>query len=442
MSDISSIITVNITRETSVPTAQGFGVPCFAVQHSHFADRVREYSSVAEMVTDGFATTEPGYLAASAALAQNPKLTAVKIGRLANMQTQSVELTPTNTTEGFVYSLTVTGPSATSGETFTYTVQASDTVALIIDGLVADMAAHTGDWTPTDNATKLTIDADNAGDRFAFSAYGTSLDFKDVTPTSSSLADDLNAILAEDDDWYALSIESTDKASISAAATWAETNNKLFVARTADDECHDAAVSNDIISTLAAATQTRTAIFFHRGNLEFLDAAMLGKALPYDAGSINWAWKSLASMTADTLTTAQQSQIDTKGGNVYVTKAGVNVTKFGFTTHGEGIDLVRGSDWVAARAAERLFALLLARPKLPYTDAGLTACKSVVEGVLEDGISRDFIAAYPAPIVTVPLAANVSASNKANRVVDAVEFSAVLAGAINKVTVNGTLSLT
>lgn len=447
MSDISSIITVNITRETSVPTAEGFGVPNFAVQHSHFADRVRLYASVAEMVADGFTATEPGYLAASAAFSQNPKLPGIKISRLANQQTQIVNFTPTNFTEGYVYSLTITGPGATAGETVSYTVPGSTTAAFIIDGLVAAAAAlngaagQAGNWVITDNMTYLTITADNAGERFAFSGYGTSLDFEDVT-VAVDLAADLNAILAEDDDWYALSIESTDKASIVAAAAWAETNGKLFIARTADDECHDAAVSDDVISTLAASTNTRTAIFFHRGNLEWVDAAMLGKALPYDAGSINWAWKSLAGITADKLTTAQQSQIDTKGGNVYVSHRGVNVTKFGYTSNGEGIDLVRGSDWTAARCAERVFALLLARPKLPYTDAGLQAIKGVIEGVLADGVSRDFIAAFPAPEVTVPLASAVSASDKANRLVDAVEFSAVLAGAINKVIINGTLSLT
>lgn len=455
MSDISSIITVNLSRETSIPDAEGFGTPMFAVQHSHFADRSREYASTAEMVADGFTTTEPGYRMAAAAFGQNPKLPAVKIGRLANQQTQVVNFTPTNLTEGYVYSLTVTGPGSAvslAGETITYTVQASDTADEIVDGLVASAAAlnaaagQAGNWTIAGDAggppyTYLVITATAAGERFAFSGYGTALDFEDVTP-AVSLADDLDAILAEDSDWYALAIESTDKASIVAASNWAETNGKLFVARTADDECHDAAVSDDVISTLSSGTNTRTAIFFHRNNLECIDAAMLGKALPYDAGSINWAWKQLATMTADTLTTAQQSQIDTKGGNVFVTVSGLNVTKFGYTTNGEGIDLVRGSDWTAARCAERLFTLLVQRPKLPYTDAGLQTIRGVVAGVLADGVARDFIAAYPEPVVTVPLASEVSAANKGNRIVDAVEFSAVLAGAINKVIVNGTLSLT
>ena len=46
-----------------------------AAYHTHWADLIRYYSDLAGMESDGFAVTEPAYLAASAVMDQNPTVT-------------------------------------------------------------------------------------------------------------------------------------------------------------------------------------------------------------------------------------------------------------------------------------------------------------------------------------------------------------------------------
>jgi hypothetical protein len=122
MSDLNQIITVSIDRNTTTPTATGFGQPLLAgyFSTSVFPERVKEYSTLAELVTEGFATTDPIYKMATDLLAQNPSPTTFKVGRLALPSTPTFTLTPSadSIVAGEAHALTITGPGATAGETF------------------------------------------------------------------------------------------------------------------------------------------------------------------------------------------------------------------------------------------------------------------------------------------------------------------------------------
>ena len=80
-------------------------------------------------------------------------------------------------------------------------------------------------------------------------------------------------------------------------------------------------------------------------------------------------------------------------------------------------------------------------PKIPFTDPGIAIIEAEVRGVMDLGISKGIFAADPAPTVSVPLAVDVDTNDKANRLLPDVNFTAVLAGAIHFVEVNGTVTL-
>lgn len=105
------------------------------------------------------------------------------------------------------------------------------------------------------------------------------------------------------------------------------------------------------------------------------------------------------------------------------------------------MDVMRGTDWLAARIQERVYALLIQNDKVPFTDAGIQAVKGEILAQLQAGVARDFLASDPEPTCTVPRAADVSAADKGNRQLNNVKFRATLAGALHKVTIEGELNL-
>jgi hypothetical protein len=356
---------------------------------------------------------------------------------------------------GSVHAVTITGYAdsvfasrAVVTDTASYTVITSDTATDICDGLRTDLTP-TGDYTEGGTAT-LTLTADNTtmdGLLFGvtYTVNGDAVGVDDNTPVpSTTLTDDLTAIQLYDPDWYGLCIDSNSAAEISQAAAWAESNTKQFVCQTQDPDVASVADASDttsIAATLKAGSYERTMLFYQRNNLDFACAAMLGRALPESAGSITWSYKQLASVQSQTLTTTEQSNLEAKNANFITTVAGVSITRYGTSSQGEYMDVLRGSDWLAARIQERVYGILIQNDKVAYTDDGIQSVRSEVLAQLQQGVARDFIAANPEPTCTVPRASAVSAANKGARLLEDVTFRATLAGAIHKVAIEGELSL-
>lgn len=321
----------------------------------------------------------------------------------------------------------------------------ADTVGTILDWFDADIEQNgTADVTFTDGATVGTVTAATAGDYFAVVMTGEGWAHLETT-ADAGIATDLAAVELYDNDWYALlTVDATGPAEIEAAAAWTETLAKIYLAQTSDSLVATGSLASDATSiayTLKNANYDRTMLFFHRDSDEFVGAAMAGRALPESAGSITWAYKQLSSVSAQTLTTTERTNLENKDINFLSTLAGVNITRYGVACGGEYIDVMRGTDWLAARIQERVYTLLLNNDKLPYTDAGIQAVRAEILAQLDQGIARDFIAADPKPTCTVPLATAVSAADKSSRTLNDVTFRATLAGAIHKVAIEGELNL-
>jgi hypothetical protein len=127
--------------------------------------------------------------------------------------------------------------------------------------------------------------------------------------------------------------------------------------------------------------------------------------------------------------------------NFYHTIAGVNITEEGESASGEFIDVTQGVDWLAQRLQERIFGKLANAKKIPFTDPGIQIVEAEVRAQLQEGINVGFLAADPVPVVTVPLAADVSATDKGNRLLPDVEFQATIAGAIHSLEITGSVTV-
>jgi hypothetical protein len=440
---LEDIISVSITAQTTTVSRLGFGTPLIARFHNVVPSVVREYKTLTAMTDDGWPATDPAVLIATKIASQNPKPAKWKVGKRASAFTQIVTFTPIKTTQGYVYTFDIVVGAVTT--TITYTVLAAATPAIIATALTPLITAVVG-ITAVDSTGFVTITTDAAGalvDYVGVSDEPDNFSFKDIT-ADPGLAADLTAIETVDPDgWYCLLLDSNSEAEILAAAAFIEARKKIFVCNTSDTNVVDNVVTTDVMSDLQSFAYARTAIIYSQARLlNWSGAAWAGNRLPSDPGSSTWAFKTLAAVQVDgALTGGQVSVIESKGGNVYRTIAGVNVTTFGITASGEYIDVTIFIDWLDARIKERIFGVLINNPKVPYTDAGVDLMRAQVLAQLNQGITAGGLAADPAPVVTAPLVADIDPADKAARVLPDINFTATLAGAIHQLVITGVLSV-
>jgi len=459
---LDQIISITVERKTTQPSRAGFGTPLIAAYFpvSVFSDRTRSYSSLSALEEDGFQAGDPVYYQAEAILSQNPSPASFKVGRRALAPQQVLEVTPVDLDVGSVHTVTITGyaDSAYASRALvvdvgTYTVTTSDTATDICDGLRADLTP-TGDYTEGGTAT-LTLTADNSTmDGLIFGVEYT-VDDKtrgvDDNTADAGIATDLGAIQTYDPDWFGLCLDSNSQTEIEAAASWTQSNGKLFVAQTQDPDVASVSVASDttsVAAVLKSNSYTGTMLFYHRNNLDMVSGAMLGLALPSTPGSINWAYQQLAGVQAQDLTDNELGNLQASVGsptggkdvNTVTSLNAISVTRYGTSAQGEFMDVYRYALYLEARLQEDIFAALVNNSKLPMSDAGIQAIRGIVLARLEEGITIGALLASPEPTCDVPRAADIWSADRANRLLDGVTFRAQLAQAVNFVAIEGELN--
>lgn len=433
------IIDLQITVSKVAPERPGFGVPMIAGFHERFPERSREYAQAKDMIDDGFEEDDPEYQLALIVKSQDPSPTRFKVGRLeAAGWTHTVRLTPTNVTAGLVYTGEINGEDAA------VTVDPSDTVALIVDKVVA-IAGPITNTNATDNTTSASVVAATPNTLLSFKGLSEHYKVEDITVVDGEdLQADLNEILDEDSDWYELLLTINCPDSIEAATAWTEANGKTFVYQTADTTVIDAGVTNDVASTLMAQSYTRTAGIWHRdiGGDEWANGAFGAVNLSMDPGSYTPAFKSLVGITADKLRQGAKTALAAKNVTRYTVQNQRAVTYEGKTPSGQFFDVVRFIDWLDYTIEADLFDLLANNPKVPYDTAGITMVKSTIEISLQKGITAGGLDGVDEPpVVNVPTLAETTPTDRSQRILRNVTFTARLTGALHGIAIRGTVSV-
>src|SRR5690349_20794601 len=109
---ISNSVVVSIDIASSAVSAPGFGIPLIlpATVPAGFTERTRTYTSAADMLDDGFATSDQAYIEALAITSQRPRPVSFKVGRRAAAVAQSRILTlPADPTDSVAYPVVING---------------------------------------------------------------------------------------------------------------------------------------------------------------------------------------------------------------------------------------------------------------------------------------------------------------------------------------------
>jgi hypothetical protein len=256
----------------------------------------------------------------------------------------------------------------------------------------------------------------------------------------------LDAVWAEDKDFYGVALASSNPATITAVAAWAETRPLIFVAQTNEAAILDPDADTDVLSTLAGLDRARTIVLYHSKPAEYAGAAWLATRLVGEPGDATWKFANLRGVTPDKLTTAQERAILGKSGNYYTTIAGRSVVVEGWATDGSFVDLTQLSDWTTARIKESVFALLAGNRKLPFSDAGGRQLYGAIWNAIAPAMDgRRYLRYDGDPLthsVVVPPVSEVPEADRAARRWTGIEFSFRAAGAVHSVgTIRGTITI-
>lgn len=449
---LENLINVSISRETEAVSQAGFGTP-FILGPNKTASGVGSYSSLAAVLLEpGLTSSTDEYKAAAKIFGQSPKPTLIKIGKSLSKVAQVDTITPT-AVNAHHYIVTLAG--LFSGVAFSlsydYTSDGSATAAEIVTGLIALINAATASHgVVASGSSTLILTANTAGRPFTTTVSDATNMVLVHTTANVGVVESLAALELIDNDWYALISTFRSIDDVMQIAAHVEALLKIFGVSRNDAGMIDGTSVTDLAYLLKAANYFRTWVEYSGDTANFPEAALFGRCLPTTPGSETWAYKTPAGQVVDVLTDTQISALKAKNCNYFTPYGGVNITLDGKVAGGEYIDIIRLIDLLAARMQEGIFGQLVRSDKIPFTNAGITVIQNEVISVLKanqktGGIAPDDVDAngdlVPGFSTSFPNISDISANDRAARTLSGGTWTARLAGAIQAVTINGTVTV-
>lgn len=269
-----------------------------------------------------------------------------------------------------------------------------------------------------------------------------------------------DAIRAVDNNFYAVAIQSIEKAvQIAFATTIASyAGKKIAYFRSDDADIINGGNSADASSVIKATNNDFVAMIddsqvykVGRTNGIFPEIAHIGRSLTIPEtnttapGSNNWVDQQLVGIVGTTFTQTELSVLNNKNTNYVYKSSNSNIvarTGGGKMLGGEWIDVIHGVAWLESRIAENVYDLVTSKAdrneKIPYTEAGIALIEERVRYSLDIAVKTGFLANYT---VTAIKLSETLAVDRSNRILKGVTFEARIAGAINYALITGVVTV-
>lgn len=247
----------------------------------------------------------------------------------------------------------------------------------------------------------------------------------------------------EEGGWYVALAAGIPESDLEEMAEWTESREKMFGYAYADPD-------NDPVSEVyyrsfgvcyGETADTAPADRF----IHVADAVVF---LSYDSGSETWVNKTLSAVNVSKFSSTVISVMDEAGTSYYIKVGNTGLVQGGKVRAGEWIDVIRFRDWLKNDMQTRVLNVMVKNSKVPYTDKGIGLVRNQMIASLKEGTRRGGIAEdqydsddnlIPGYVTSVPLAADLTDEQKSSRKLINCKFSAILAGAIHVVKINGSL---
>jgi hypothetical protein len=248
--------------------------------------------------------------------------------------------------------------------------------------------------------------------------------------------------------WYVICPAGIEETQYTTIAEWTEAQERLFACTFIGDTDPVDDIYYRSIGFDGKTEDAQASTDVPDAN-KYLSVAAVAKCLAYPAGSETWALKQLSAVYPGAFSSAHMDGLTANHENYYAEFGGKNITMVGQVRAGEWIDTIRFRDRLQDDMQYRIYNLLIMNTKVPYTNSGIALVENQMLASLKSGQEAGGIApdeydadgnVTPVYTVTVPNSMDMSASQKASRILTGCKFSARLAGSIHAVTVNGELT--
>lgn len=269
-----------------------------------------------------------------------------------------------------------------------------------------------------------------------------------------TFATGLAAIEAVNNTWYAMGalLVFRDLDITEDMADAIESRRKMFLIATNDANTVVSGITSSFVYYIKNENYSRSGHAYHDNFTLYPDMAYLGKQLPKDIGSTNWAYQELPGIAEGALVNIDpviltEDQINnglSYNTNLYTTTLGADFMYNGTMgggrnadKEGEYIDIIRDIDFIQARLEEGLLEMILAADIIPMSNAGISLVENQLISLLDLYGVKQGIAVEGTIVTSFPKRSEISTTDRDDRLLPDGEFSFELQGAINKVVVRG-----
>lgn len=450
MAKLSRIANVVISLGTTAITERSFNDFLILGSHVLSTTRAMVITGADELLDLGLSSTDPLYFAARDAFSQTPAVRQVFIGR---RQVDEATVTVTRAAQAD-YSVTIKWRDTSGVEQSviaTYAGKLGDSADDIATALVSAINGTVAPVSATAVGAAVTIENDVTGAAMALNVSG-NLKLS-ISASTESVVDALAAVSNGPFNWFGLAITSRDEDDVRTAAAWAESNEKLFGSASANRAIIDSGSTTDIASDLMNNQYFRTfLVYSEHANTQYPEVALMSNRFTYYAGQESWANVQLSGISVSEMTEGEYLTAKAKNVTTFEMFRNFAVTQGGKVAAGEWIDVIRLRDQLVEQikvaAVGAIVRATNAQGKVPYTDDGIQIIGNAITDPLDLNVRRGGIAPeeldendkiIPSYTVNLPRSSQVLVNDKANRVVNDLNFSARLAGAIHLLDIKGTL---
>ena len=342
--------------------------------------RIRQYSSTTAMLSDGFLTTDPAFIAAQLYFSPTPTAPALFVGAQdpTAVKTAAVDATPgTGYVVGDILGIV---QGAASGATVKVT-------AIGVGGAVATVVLLT-------QGTQYSV----ANGLATSGGTGTGAEI-DITAIGETPLQAVTACRAKNANWYAVMVCGSTDADNEAIAAFVQSASPQTIHFYGSVDT--SAATNSIFAQLQ--TQAIGRSFGHASttqlgefpNNAYVAAADMGVAMGLNTGLAAFVmkFKSLPGIAAEPLDQTQVAALEAQNANVYVQRGNAfTILEQGTVSNGQYLDNVIGLDVLIAQIQTNVMNLFVTQTVVPQTDPGEGLIRNVISQACAAAVARGFLA--------------------------------------------------
>jgi len=460
---LSDYVSVTIAAESALQSADGFRKVMIIDSEYVYGGtgRVLTVSGLKEMVDAGYNTYNRAYRMAQVMLSQTPRPTTIKIGQWNDPGAETLDdgwaaiiaadsdfywTVLTDRSESNLNNLAALVASA-PGPYFYYAETADAAVLTAASGNVAEDIKNLGNENvrvvykaATPQVLVLTVSAETTAGTFTGSIDATALSdvwAADHDTTMAALASDIAATAGV----TSAVVSSSGALGVLDDTITITSSDALILNKFSITTNYTGGAFSQSVTTQASAP---------------LSAAMAGYLAPFLPGQKIEAFARVKAVAPDSFSAGQR--IALLSNNVgYFSQIGQRNSMAGGQSYGKVaagslyVDLKVLIDWLTIEIQTNVMSLLQGGAPIPYTTNGIESVKQAIAAACAEGVARGVI--LPSGdvddgdlgtigyTVTAPALSGISDGDKGARHLPNVSFQARPAGAIQQVTIRGTLTL-